>query len=98
MSPVRQALSVAAALLAGCTILDPFATTPAPAAAGAKETGSRVAICYNTLHTSLPEVQQQAQRECPAGTTAEPADTDWYMQQCPVLLPARATFVCRPAK
>ena len=29
---------------------------------------------------------------------AEPTiDTDWYLRACPLLLPARATFVCVPA-
>ena len=32
----------------------------------------------------------------PANTVAEPADTDWYMQICPLLLPPRASFVCTP--
>jgi len=99
-----------AAALAGCGALDPYPTTPRPAppptaTAGtppAKPAGApaspRVAICYNTLATTLAEVQAAAQQECSANTVAEPADTDWYLQNCPLLLPARATFVCAPRK
>ena len=83
--------------LAGCNALEPYATAPLAARPG-QPAGARVAICYNTLTTTLAEVRVQAQRECPAGTTAQPVDTDWYMQNCPVLLPARGTFVCLPAK
>ncbi len=87
----RAVCALLLAALAGC---DPYATTPRAAQPG-QPVGPRVAICYNTLTTSLAEVAAQAQRECSADTRAEPVDTDWYMQQCPLLLPARATFVCR---
>ena len=86
-----------AATLAGCGALDPYPTPPRAAQPGAAP-GPRVAICYNTLNTALAEVQKEAQQECAAGTLAEPADTDWYLQNCPLLLPARATFVCRPKR
>jgi hypothetical protein len=89
-------LSLAAAL-AGCGMLDPYPTQPRAAQPGAPP-GPRVAICYNTLSTTLAEVQKEAQQECAAGTLAEPADTDWYLQNCPLLLPARATFLCRPKR
>ncbi len=80
--------------LAACGGLDPYATAPRAAQPG-QPAGARVAICYNTLTTSLAEVAAEAQRECTAHTRAEPVDTDWYLQQCPLLLPARATFVCK---
>ncbi|HEX3864228.1 MAG TPA: hypothetical protein VHY35_21305 [Stellaceae bacterium] len=83
--------------IAGCGLLTPYPTTPRNAQTGAVP-GPRVAICYNTLTTTLAEVQAQAQRECAANTVAEPADTDWYLQNCPLLLPARGTFVCTPKK
>ena len=86
-----------AAALAGCSALDPYPTPPRAAQPGAPP-GPRVAICYNTLTTTLADVAAQAQQECSPGTLAEPADTDWYLQSCPLLLPARATFVCRPQK
>jgi hypothetical protein len=87
--------------IAGCGALDPYPTQPrvAPPATPTDAVPAgppRVAICYNTLTTTLAEVQSQAQQECAAGTRAEPADTDWYLQNCPLLLPARATFVCLP--
>jgi hypothetical protein len=57
-----------------------------------------VAICYDTLVSTLDEVQVAAQQECPSDTTATPFDTDWHLQYCPLLLPARATFFCAAKK
>jgi hypothetical protein len=91
------ALLSAAAALAACNMLDPYPTTARSAQTG-QPAGTRVGICYNTLTTPLPEVRQQAQRECAADTVAEPVDTDWHLQTCPLLLPARASFVCAVKK
>ena len=91
---------LAAAILPACDALDPYPTYPATAAAGAAP-GHRVAICYNTLKTTVAQVQAAAQQECAIDnrqTVAKPVDTDWYLQNCPVLLPARATFVCTAQK
>jgi hypothetical protein len=90
-------LLLGAAALAGCDALDPYPAAPRAAQPGAAP-GPRVAICYNTLATSLAEVEAAAQQECSANTVAVPADTDWYLQACPLLLPARATFVCTAAR
>ena len=57
-----------------------------------------MAICYDTVVSSLDQVQAAAQQECAANTQATPVRTDWYMQYCPLLLPARATFVCTQNK
>jgi len=84
------------ATLAACSALDPYPAAPAAAPPGAAA-APRVAICYNTLTTTLAAVAAEAQQECSANTVAEPVDTDWYLQACPLLLPARATFVCAPA-
>ncbi|MBV8888580.1 MAG: hypothetical protein JO305_02820 [Alphaproteobacteria bacterium] len=84
--------------LAGCADFAPYATAPRPAPEGVVDPGSRVAICYDTLWTSLAQVRNAAQQECSPNTTAEPVSTDWYLLHCPLLLPARATFVCRPNK
>lgn len=105
MTPCRPAalLLTLIATFAGCSALDPYPTQPripppVTPTADVPAGPPRVAICYNTLTTTLAEVQTQAQQECAAGTRAEPADTDWYLQNCPLLLPARATFVCLPKK
>ena len=90
-------LLIFATTLAGCSALDPFPTTPRAAQPGAPA-APRVAICYNRLTTSLDEVQAAAQQEFSANTVASPLDTDWYLQNCPLLLPARATFVCEAKK
>ncbi|HTV88711.1 MAG TPA: hypothetical protein VME41_06820 [Stellaceae bacterium] len=99
---LRMVLALAvAAGIAGCTALDPFATFPKPAKParpGQAAPAPRVAICYNGLDTSLAEVRSQAQQQCAKGTVATPAATDYLMQYCPVLLPARATFACTAAK
>lgn len=92
-------LGFMAAALVGCGMIAPYPTAPAAHEADQPpDTGSRVAICYNTLHSTLDQVRAAAQGECSAGTTATPVDTDWYLQNCPLLLPARATFVCVPHK
>ncbi len=86
-----------AATLAGCGALAPYPAAPRAVQPGAPA-GPRVAICYNTLTTTLAAVSAEAQQECSANTVAEPVDTDWYLQACPLLLPTRATFVCRAKK
>jgi hypothetical protein len=95
-----RSLRVVAALVAlsGCSALDPYPTYPPEARPGETDGGPRVAICYDTLVSSLDQVQAAAQQECAPNTQATPVRTDWYMQYCPLLLPARATFVCTPSK
>jgi hypothetical protein len=83
--------------LGGCGALDPYPTVARATQAG-QPAGPRVAICYNTMESTLAQVQSEAQQECAANTLAAPVDTDWYMQNCPLLLPARATFVCTAKK
>jgi hypothetical protein len=97
MSWVQAIALPFAAILACCSALEPYPTYPQSAGPGEIDAGPRVAICYDTLVSTLEEVQAAAQQECAAGAVATPADTDWYLQYCPVLLPARATFVCAPA-
>ncbi len=93
--PVALLLLVAGGL-AGCGALDPYPTAPHnltdPGA-----TMPRVAICYNPMHTTADSLQPQAQQECTAGdprSVAVPAEIDWYLQNCPLVLPARANFTC----
>ena len=86
------------ALLVGCSALEPYPVQPRAARAGEVDAGPRVAICYDTLVSTLDEVQKAAQQECTENTVATSVDTDWYLQYCPLLLPARATFVCAPKK
>ena len=83
--------------LAGCGSFSPYATAPR-AATPEQPAGTRVAICYNGFKTEDAAVQDAGQKECPAGTKAERVDTDYLLQYCPLLLPARATFVCVPEK
>ena len=90
---------IAAALaLTGCSALDPYPTFPAAARTGEVDPGPRVAICYDTLVSTLDQVQATAQQECTPNTQATLVRTDWYLQYCPLLLPARATFTCSPNK
>jgi len=86
------------ATLAGCSALEPYATYPRPARAGEDAALTRVAICYDTFVSSLDQVQAAAQQECAADTIATYSSTDWYLQYCPLLLPARATFFCAQKK
>ena len=86
------------ATLAGCSALEPYATYPRPARPGEDAALTRVAICYDTLVSSLDQIQAAAQQECTADTVATYSSTDWYLQYCPLLLPARATFFCAQKK
>jgi hypothetical protein len=86
------------ATLAGCSALEPYATYPRAARPGEDAALTRVAICYDTFVSSLDQVQAAAQQECAADTVATYSSTDWYLQYCPLLLPARATFVCEQKK
>src|SRR5438128_2371185 len=98
MRLLRHATLLAFAVLGACSALTPYATTPAAPDSGTADAGSRVAICYNTLHSALEKVRAEAQAECPANTTAEPVETDYNLVHCPLLLPGRATFVCAPKR
>ena len=86
------------AALAGCAALEPYPTYPRMAGPGEDAAATRVAICYNTFVSSLDQVQTTAQQECAADTVATYFTTDWYLQFCPLLLPARATFACAQKK
>ena len=90
-----RAIAVAAGL-AGCSALDPYPTYPRQPESGTQDKGPRVAICYDALVSSAALVQQAAQKECAANSLATRVDTDLLLQFCPLLLPARATFVCVP--
>ncbi|MGH7046989.1 MAG: hypothetical protein ACREE2_11455 [Stellaceae bacterium] len=95
----RLLLAILAAVgLTGCTALAPFPAAPQPAAAGVKDTGPRVAICYDVLASSAIATQQAAQQQCAPGSRAERVDTNWKLDLCPVFLPSHATFVCAPNK
>ncbi len=89
---------LAIAALAGCSALEPYATYPRAARPGEDAALTRVAICYDTFVSSLDQVQAAAQQECAANTVATYSSTDWYLQYCPLLLPARATYLCTPKK
>ena len=98
MSRTRSAAAaLGLGLLAGCGAFNPYPTAPYPPRAG-DPPGQRVAICYNTLDATLADIRAAAQSECPAETEAEPARTDYYMDNCPLLLPGRATFLCKAKK
>ncbi|HTV88901.1 MAG TPA: hypothetical protein VME41_07795 [Stellaceae bacterium] len=87
---------VLAGLTTACSsALTPFPTAPRPLDAGANDPGARVAICYNAFKTSAEQLQKLAEQECLGGTIAERYDTDYRLDDCPILTPARATFLCR---
>ena len=94
----RFAVLLAGMTAVGCSSLTPFATGPFPAKRGVVDPGPRVAICYNTLTTSAETLRALGQAECFGNTVAERVDTDYRLDDCPVLTPGRATFVCKPAK
>jgi hypothetical protein len=89
-------LLLCAAVATGCSALIPFETAPSPARPGVTDAGPRVAICYNTFKTTLEKVQELAQAQCFGDTVAERVDTDYRLDNCPLMTPGRATFVCKP--
>ena len=97
MIKVAGAIPLLAALM-GCSALEPYATYPRAARPGEDAALTRVAICYDTFVSTLDQIQAAAQQECAANTVATYSRTDWYMQFCPLLLPARATYMCAPEK
>jgi hypothetical protein len=97
-APAIAAVLAAAAGLAGCSAFDPYPATPQPAAAGVKDAGARVAICYDAVVSSRTAAEKAAQDQCAPNTHAARVDTDWKLDYCPLLLPTRATFVCEPKK
>jgi hypothetical protein len=97
MSKALAILSVAVPMmLAGCSAFDPYSTYPRQPDDGTHDVGPRVAICYDALVSPAAAVRREAQLQCAANTVATRVDTDWLLQYCPLLLPARATFVCAP--
>lgn len=91
-------LTAAALLpLAGCaTEFEAYGITPLPLDEGVKEAGPRVAVCYNAMVTPKARVAELAQQQCAPDRIAQPLVTDWHIQLCPLLLPARANFICAP--
>lgn len=98
MSGRRLLGLVLAAFVTGCSALNPFPTAPLAADPKAVDPRPRVAICYNPMKTPPEKVEQLGQAQCLGGTVAEKIDVDYRLDDCPVLAPARATFVCKPAK
>ncbi len=88
------ALGLAAAVC-GCSSLTPFPTGPLAADPKAKDPRQRVAICFNPYKTPDEKVRELGQAECLGGATAEWVITDYRMDDCPLLTPARATFACK---
>ena len=94
----RVLAAVAVAALAACSNLAPYATAPPALSAGKTATGPRVAICFDGFAGSRAAVRARAQQECPANTVATFLATDLRLNHCPMLLPARASFLCAPKK
>jgi hypothetical protein len=86
-----------ATMLAGCSMVAPYPTQPGEAKKGEPE-HERVAVCYDRLASSPADVQKSAQEQCESNTRATLVDTDYHLDYCPLLLPARATFACVPQK
>jgi hypothetical protein len=99
MNPWRLGTALVLAMAAaGCTATNPFVTAPRGLAIGEQNPGTRVAICFNSFKTLPEKVQQLAQAQCVGDTVAERIETDYRLDDCPLLTPGRATFVCKSAK
>jgi hypothetical protein len=88
------------AAMAGCSGFTPFPVGPRGLELGEKSPGTRVAVCYNGLKTTPEEVQKLGLEQCQENgdTTAELLSTDYRLDNCPLMTPARATFLCKKAK
>lgn len=75
--------------LAQCGILPPFQTAPPPNAKG-----DVVAVCYNWLTTTAEAVRAIATEGCDPGTTPQAIDRDMTLENCPIFVPVRVTFMC----
>jgi hypothetical protein len=93
-------LLVLVAATAGCSGFTPFPVAPRGLELGEKNPGTRVAICYNGLKNEPEQVQNLALEQCRSegGTAVERISTDYRMDDCPLVTPARATFVCKTVK
>ena len=89
-------LVLLAGIVSGCSTLTPFPTAPRALDPGAPDLGPRVAICYNPLKTPPEKVQELGQAQCIGDTIAQQTGTDYRLDDCPVLTPERATFLCKP--
>jgi hypothetical protein len=83
------------ATTSGCSALTPFLTGPLALSPGMTDPGPRVALCYNPLKTSPEQLLQLAQVECVGDVIAERIDTDYRLDNCPLMTPGRATFLCK---
>lgn len=96
-------LSLLALTQCGSGMLPPYETVPpllTPAERQAAERAgtadeTRVAVCYNALTTSAAAVRAIAAASCGADFVPRPVGRDVSLSNCPLLLPARATFACR---
>ena len=93
-------LLLLAVAIAGCSGFTPCPVPPRGLEAGEKNPGTRVAICYNGLKTTPEDVQKLGLEECRnnGGTTVAPLGTDYSIDNCPLMTPARATFLCTTTK
>jgi hypothetical protein len=94
----RLGVPLLAVVAAGCSGFTPFPTAPPLLGFGEKNPGTRVAICYNGLKSTPEEIQRLGQGECPSHSLAERIGTDYRMDDCPAMTPARATFLCKTTK
>jgi hypothetical protein len=94
MRSIRLSL-VLTILLAGCSGLTPFETTPLPPLLGAADAQQpRVGVCYNASFATPQQVRDVAAQACGAAGLPQLVEQDMRLT-CPLLTPARATFECR---
>lgn len=98
MRLVRAPALAALLALAGCAAVAPYRTVPPAPAPGAATPAPRLAFCYDGFAGGRAAVQARATRECPAPARVRYLGTDFRLNHCPLLAPARATFLCAPRK
>lgn len=84
-----------------CGMLAPYATVPMtfnkaqqPTPAPGETVPTHIGVCYNAFTTTADEVRVIAAQNCDPGTVPHAVERDLSLTNCPILIPARATFAC----
>jgi hypothetical protein len=84
-----------------CGMLAPYATVPAtlnkaqqPTPAPGETLPTHIGVCYNAFTTTAAEVRSIAAQNCDPGSVPRAIERDLSLTNCPIFIPARATFAC----
>lgn len=87
VAPSDPAVAAVPATPALAGPLGPFDYDPRPHA---------IALCYGSALNEPAEVMARARELCPYGGEVQRADDDFFWNDCSLLQPQRASFICFP--